>query len=75
MDSTYNESLNARLAHFLRNEAPEKEAVEMEAAEKEAIEKEATEEDSNEEEDQQALPSGSSNDDGPISPIRFPRVM
>jgi hypothetical protein len=42
---------------------------------KEAVEKEAAEEDDEEEEDQQVLPLGSNNDDGPISPIRFPRVM
>jgi hypothetical protein len=60
MNSTQNESLNARLVHFLR---------------KEAAEKVAAEEDDDEEEDQQALPSGSSDDDGPVSPIRFSRVM
>jgi hypothetical protein len=38
---------------------------------KEANEKEEGDE---EEEDQQALPSGSSDDDGPVSPIRFPKV-
>jgi hypothetical protein len=54
-DSTHNESLNARLVHFLR--------------------KEADEEDNDNEEDQQALPSGSSDDNGTISRIRFPRVM
>jgi hypothetical protein len=37
---------------------------------KEAAEKE----DDDEEEDQQAWPSGSSDDDGPVSPIRFLRV-
>jgi hypothetical protein len=62
--------LNARLVHFLRKEAAEKEV-----AEKEAAEKEAAEEDDDDEEDQQALPSRSSNDDGSVSPIRFPRVM
>jgi hypothetical protein len=41
---------------------------------KETVEKEVAEEDDDEEEDQQALPLGSSDDDGPISPIRFPRV-
>jgi hypothetical protein len=59
-DSSYNESLNARLVPFLR---------------KEAAEKEAAKEDDDDEEDQQALPSRSSDDDGPISPIKFPRVM
>jgi hypothetical protein len=38
---------------------------------KEAAEKE----DNDDEEDQQAWPSGSTDDDGPINPIRFPRVM
>jgi hypothetical protein len=65
MDSTYNESLTARLAHFSR-----KEAAEMESAKKVAAE-----EDDDDEEDQHALPSGSSGDDGPVSPIRFSRVM
>jgi hypothetical protein len=58
--------LNARLVHFLR-----KEAVEKEAAEEEAAEKEAAEEDNDDEEDQWALPLGSSDDDGSVSPIRF----
>jgi hypothetical protein len=49
-NSTQNESLNARLVHFLRKEV----------AEKEAAEKGAAEEDDDKEEDQQALPSGSS---------------
>jgi hypothetical protein len=70
MDSTYNESLNAWLAHFLRKEAAEKEA-----SKKEVDEKEVAKDDDDEEEDQQTLPSGTSNDDGPVSPIRFPRVM
>jgi hypothetical protein len=64
-DFTYNKFLNARLDTFLRKKAVEKEAAE----------KEATEEDDDKEEDQQAWPSGSSNADGPISLIRFPRVM
>jgi hypothetical protein len=38
---------------------------------KEAAEKE----DDDDEDDLQAWPSGSSDDDGPISPIKFPRVM
>jgi hypothetical protein len=59
-DSRHNESLNRRLDTFRKKEA----------AEKEATEKEATEE-----EDQKVLPPGSSDDDDPISPIRFPRVM
>jgi hypothetical protein len=58
--------LNARLAPFLRKEAAKKEA-----AEKEAVEKE----DDDDKEDQQAWPSGSSDDNSPGSPIRFPRVM
>jgi hypothetical protein len=81
--------LLARLVPFLRKEATEKEAAKKEAAEKEvaekevakkeaakkeAAEKEVAEEDDNEEEDQQTLPPGSSDNDGPISPIRFPRV-
>jgi hypothetical protein len=69
-DFSYNESLNARLVPFLRKEVVEKEAVEKEAAEKEAVE-----EDDDEEENQWAFPLGRSDDDGPISPIRYPRVM
>jgi hypothetical protein len=57
--------LSARLVPFLRKEAVEKEAAEKQAGEKE---------DDGNEEDQQAWPSRSSNDDGPVSPIRFPRV-
>jgi hypothetical protein len=64
-DFSYNESLNARLVPFLRKEEVEKESTEKEAAEKE---------DNNDEEDQQAWPSGSSDDGGLVSPIRFPRV-
>jgi type IV secretory pathway VirB9-like protein len=63
-DFSCNESLNRRLDTFRRKEA----------AEKEAVEKEAAEEEDDEEEDQQALPPGSSDDDGDISAIRFPRV-
>jgi hypothetical protein len=37
--------------------------------------KEADEEDDDDEEDQHALPSGSSDNDGLVSPIRFSRVM
>jgi hypothetical protein len=59
-DFRYNESLKARLVPFLKKEAVEKEAVEKE--------------DDDDEEDQQAWPSGSSGDYGPISPMRFPRV-
>jgi hypothetical protein len=59
-DSRHNESLNTRLDTFWRKEAVEKEAVEKEAAK---------------EEDQQVLPPGSSDDDNPISPIRFFRVI
>jgi hypothetical protein len=79
-DFTYNESLNRRLDTFWKKEAAKKEAAEKEAAEKEAIEKEAaekevTEEDDDKEDDQHALPSGSSDDEIPISPIRFSRIM
>jgi hypothetical protein len=59
-DFRYNKSLNARLVPFLRKEATEKEVVEKE--------------DDDDEEDQHAWPLGSSDDDVPISPIRFPRV-
>jgi hypothetical protein len=59
-DSSYNDSLNARLVPFQS---------------KEAAEKEVAEEDDDNEEDQHALPSESSDDDGSISPIKFPRVM
>jgi hypothetical protein len=69
-DFRYNESLKARLVPFLRKEAGEKEATEKEAAEKVS----AKMEDDNDEEDQQAWPSRSSDDDDPVSPIRFPRV-
>jgi hypothetical protein len=58
-DFRYNESLKARLVPFLRTEVAEKEVTEKEE----------------EDDDQQAWPSRSSDDDGPISPIRFPRVM
>jgi hypothetical protein len=58
--SRHNESLNRRLDTFRRKEAAEKEAVE---------------EDNDEEEDLQVLPSGSSDDDDPAIPIRFPRVV
>jgi hypothetical protein len=58
--SRHNEALNRRLDTFQR---------------KEAAEKEAAEEEDDEEEDQQALPLRSSDDDDPVSPIRFPRVM
>jgi hypothetical protein len=79
-DSTHNESLNARLVHFLRKEAVKKEvagkeAAEKEATEKEASEKEVAEEDNDDEEHKQALPSRSSDDDGPVRPIGFPIVM
>jgi hypothetical protein len=73
-DFRYNESLKARLVLFLRKEAAEKEAAEKEATEKDAAEMEAVEKE-DDEEDQQAWPSRSSDDDDPISPIRFPRVM
>jgi hypothetical protein len=58
--SRHNEALNRWLDTFQR---------------KEAAEKEAAEEEDDEEEDQQALPLRSSDDDDPVSPIRFPRVM
>jgi hypothetical protein len=64
-DFRHNESLMARLVPFLRKEAVKKEAVKKEAPEKE---------DDNNEEDQQAWPSGSSDDNDPVSPIRFTRV-
>jgi hypothetical protein len=70
-DSTYNEFFNARLVPFLRKEAAKKQAAKKEATEKEAAENEAVEKDDNDEEDQQALPSGSNDDDDPVSPIRF----
>jgi hypothetical protein len=51
----------ARLIPFLRKEATKKEAVKKK-------------DDNDDDEDQEALPSGSSDADGPVSPIRFPRV-
>jgi hypothetical protein len=68
-DFSCNESMNRSLDTFQRKEAAEKEAIKKEAAEKEAAE-----EDGDKEEDQQALPPGTSDDDGPINPIKFPRV-
>jgi hypothetical protein len=53
--------LMARLIPFLRKEATKKEVVEKK-------------DDGDDDEDQEALPSGSSDADDPISPIRFPRV-
>jgi hypothetical protein len=38
-DFSYNESLNARLVHFLRKEATKKEAAKKEEAKKEAAER------------------------------------
>jgi hypothetical protein len=64
----------------MRKEAAEKEATKKEAAvkdvaKKEAAEKEVAEKETTENDvDQWAWPSGSSDDDGPVSPIRFPRV-
>jgi hypothetical protein len=59
----------------LEKQAAEKEVVEKEVVEKEAAEKEAVEkEDDEEEEDQSWRPSGSSDNDSLVSPIRFPRV-
>jgi hypothetical protein len=61
-------------------EAAEKEAAGKEVVEKEAVVKEVTEKevakkvDGKEEEDQSWRPSGNSDDDGLVSPIRFPRV-
>jgi flagellar biosynthesis GTPase FlhF len=61
-------------------EAAEKEVAEKKAAGKGAVEKEASEkeavekEDEEEEEDQSWRPSGSNDNDGHISPIKFPRV-
>jgi hypothetical protein len=69
-DFRYSESLLARLVPFMRKEAAEKEVDVKDVAKKEAAEKETTEND----EYQWAWPSGSSDDDGPVSPIRFPRV-
>jgi hypothetical protein len=66
--------LKRRLDTFRRKEATEKDAAEKEAVEEEAAEKEAAEEDDDELEDQHALPPKRSNDDGPVSAIRFPRV-
>jgi hypothetical protein len=60
-DSRHHESLLAMLVPFMRKEAPEKEGT-KEAAEKEVVEKEAFEKEAAEKEE----------DDGPISPIRFP---
>jgi hypothetical protein len=63
-----------------KKEVAEKEAAGKEAAEKEVIEKEAAEKeaakkvDDDEVEDQSWWPSRSSDNDGPVSPIRFPRV-
>jgi hypothetical protein len=48
-----------------------KEAAEKEASEKEVVEKE----DGDDEGDQQAWSSRSSDDNDPVSPIRFPKVM
>jgi hypothetical protein len=56
----YNKSLKARLVPFLRKEETEKEAAEKE--------------DDDDEEDQQSWPSVRSDNDGFVSPIRFPRV-
>jgi hypothetical protein len=55
-------------------EATQKEAVEKEAVKKEVAEKEVVEKEDDDEEEDQFWPSGSSNDDDPVSPIRFPRV-
>jgi hypothetical protein len=71
-DFSYNESM--KLDPFRRKEAAEKEAAGKEAVEKEVVEKVVAEEDDDDEEDQQALPRGSNNDDGCVSPIGFPKV-
>jgi hypothetical protein len=73
-DFSCNKSLNSRLDTFWRKEAAKKEVAKKEAVEKEVAEKEVAEEEDDEEEDQQALPLGSSDDNGPISLVRFPRV-
>jgi hypothetical protein len=62
MDFKYSESLTVRLVPFLRKEAAETEVE---------IEQVSSEEDNDDEKDQEAWPSGSSDDD---IPIRFPRV-
>jgi hypothetical protein len=59
-DFRYNESLMARSIPFLRKEAAEKIAK-----------KEATEKEDDDEEYHQAWPSGSSDDDGPTTPLDF----
>jgi hypothetical protein len=83
-DFRHHEALLERLVPFVRKEADEKAAekevvekvaAEKEAAEKEAAEKEVAEKEDDDDEEDQAWPSGSSDDDGPVSPIRFPRVM
>jgi hypothetical protein len=56
-----------RLVPFVRKEVAEKEAVKKKATEKEASKKE----DDDDEEDQQ---SRSRDDDGPVCPIRVPRI-
>jgi hypothetical protein len=55
-------------------EATQKDAVEKEAVKKEVAEKEVVEKEDDDEEEDQFWPSGSSDDDDPVSPIRFPRV-
>jgi hypothetical protein len=67
----------AKAAKAATKEAVEKEAAGKEVAKKEAVEKESAEkeaaekEDDDEEEEQSWWPSGSSNTDGPLTPIRF----
>jgi hypothetical protein len=63
--SRHNKSLNRRLDTFRRKEV----------VEKEASEKEVAEEDDDEEEDQQVLPPGSSDNNDPVNPFKFSRVM
>jgi hypothetical protein len=79
-DFRYSESLLAMLVPFMWKEEAEKEATKKEAdvkdaAKKEAAEKEAAEKETTENDEYQwAWPSRSSDDNGPVSPIRFPRV-
>jgi hypothetical protein len=64
-DFWHNEVVMVRLIPFLRKEVAQKEAAQMGATKKE---------DNNDEEDQEVWPSGSRDNDGSVSPIRFPRV-
>jgi hypothetical protein len=77
-DTRHRESLLARLVPLVRKEVAEKEAAkettEEEVTEKEVTKKEVVEKEDKDNEEDQAWPSRSSDDDGPVSPIRFPRV-